>query len=121
MESIYIPAESGFCRVRFNSILYVEEVADDVHLVTSKNIFVLSVSLKAIEWLFPQKSFCKTHPLFIVNLEAVIGFDEGKVFIENGEIPMHARFRDKLMKRLNILINDDAEDTVELMSGFSLN
>ena len=120
MDCLYIRSKKGFNKVHLSSILYVEQTAMGVLIVTAKKTYALTITLEKMEWLLPNTCFSRAHDSFLVNLECVIGFDEEKVFIDQREIPLNEKYKAAFIKRLNIIVEQDLEGYVET-SGFSLN
>lgn len=90
LSKIALPTLTGYQMEKINHILYCE--ADQnytiVHLLSGKQIIV-SKTLKNIQELLPEESFCRIHKSTLINLNYVNNYsrvDGHKVSMENGII-----------------------------------
>jgi DNA-binding LytR/AlgR family response regulator len=101
--SIFIKIEGRLQKVSLSDILYVEAYGDYVLMHTHKQRYTLHATMKLIERKLPESMFMRVHRSYVVRLDEIDSIDEGLLIIRSKLIPLGKSYRDKLMKRLNLL------------------
>ncbi len=95
-DSFFIRQGDGFRKVPFDCIRYLEADGSYVKLyTTSHGAITLSFNMKSVLAHLPP-NFLKIHRSFVVNLQAVTGFDKSNVYIGDSHIPVSGQHRELL-------------------------
>lgn len=89
-ETFLVRANGGHYRVEKGEILYVENVARKVILHMKHGEIAYYAKMREVEdALGPQ--FYRCHRGYLVNLDAVKGYEAGNIFLKNGECILMAK------------------------------
>lgn len=102
-EEIFIKDHNRFVRVRYEDILYIENVGDYARIVTSKDSILTYGTIKSIATKLPDKYFVRVHRSYIVNWRKIVDIEASSLIIEEKVIPVSRKLRSHLMGRLNVL------------------
>ncbi|WP_420600924.1 LytR/AlgR family response regulator transcription factor [Flagellimonas sp.] len=87
-DSLFLKKDNHFERVLLKEILFLEAESNYTTIHTQCGRFVYSMVLKKIEGLLPSDFFLRVHRSFVVNMEAVTGFEGNLLFVEQHKIPV---------------------------------
>jgi DNA-binding LytR/AlgR family response regulator len=73
-----------------------------LELYTEKKKHVIRATFKDIIPMLPTALFTRVHRSFLVNLTKIENFGPGFLSISNQKIPISTRYKETLMKKLNI-------------------
>lgn len=100
---LFVKVKNRLEKVKFEDVRYLE--ANDIYsiLVTEKNNFILSYSLKILEEKLPDHRFMRVHRSYIVNVDHINAIEDNYILIADKNIPIGKTYREDLMKRLSII------------------
>lgn len=102
-EAIFIKDKGFYTKVHFNDILYLK--SDHVYIeiiLTNHQKYVVRNSLNDILSKLSQH-FIRVHRGYVVNTNYLTQINHTSVKIENEEIPIGKKFRDEIVKRINLI------------------
>ncbi|MCF8361359.1 MAG: LytTR family transcriptional regulator DNA-binding domain-containing protein [Prolixibacteraceae bacterium] len=102
-ESLFLKKDSHFERLSFDDVLYFEAESNYTSVVTKKGKYIYSSILKYFEEKLPGDRLVRVHRSYIVNIDAVTGFDGACLFISDIHIPISKKRKDALFNILNTL------------------
>jgi DNA-binding LytR/AlgR family response regulator len=102
-DSIFVRSKKRLEKIRLTDILWVEASDIYVTVVTEKNRYLLSQSMKNVEERFPMEQFWRVHRSYIVQIDKIQALEEDSLIVENQAIPIGKTYREGLMKRLQFL------------------
>ena len=100
---VFVKCDGRLVRVELSDLLYVEALADYVIFNTKKGKYIVHYTMKGIEKRLPSTSFARVHRSYIVNMNNIKHLEEMNITIEEKSIPMGASYKDKFMRKLNLL------------------
>lgn len=101
-KAIYVKAEGRYIRVPYDSILYIENMADYVKIVTTNQTFVVYTTMKSLEEKLSNQ-FLRVHRSYIIHLEKIVDIEESNLVVASKVIPISRANKAELMNRLNLL------------------
>ena len=93
-NSLFLKKGNYFENVPINEVLYLKAEGNYSTIYTKKGKFVYSVLLKAIAEKFPVDSFIRVHRSYVVNINAIEGFEGNCLSISKNKIPVSKSYRD---------------------------
>ena len=84
-------------------ILYVEAERNYSRIFTTKNEYLLSVTLKIIEEKLPANHFMRIHRSWLVNLAQVEAVGDDFVMVANREVPLSENLKADLLRHMQKL------------------
>ena len=102
-EEIFVKEQNRFVRVRFEDIIYIENIGDYARIVTPTQAMVTYGTIKAIAEKLPDKYFVRVHRSYIVNWRKIIDIEANSLIVPEKVIPISRKLRSTLMGRLNVL------------------
>ena len=102
-EEIFVKEQNRFIRVRFDDIIYIENIGDYAKIVTPNSSMVTYGTIKAIAEKLPDKYFVRVHRSYIVNWRKIIDIEANSLIVPEKVIPVSRKLRSTLMGRLNVL------------------
>jgi len=100
-DSLFLKRDNHFERVLLVEILFLEAESNYTTVHTKCGRFVYSLVLKKIEELLPSEYFLRVHRSFVININAVTGFEGNLLFIGNYKIPVSKRHREHVFTLFN--------------------
>ena len=95
-DSLFLKRDNHFERVLLEEILFLEAESNYTTVHTQCGRFVYSLVLKKIEALLPSKFFLRVHRSFVVNINAVSGFEGNLLFVGPQKIPVSKSHREHI-------------------------
>lgn len=102
-DSVFIKVDGRLIQLKYDEILYIENVGDYVRFHTDKDKYVVYNTLKSLAEKLPEGKFLKVHRSYIVNLSHIVDIEEGTIVIRKSVIPVSRANRSALMNRLNLV------------------
>ena len=102
-DRIFVRHKEKMVKIMLADLIYLEADRNYSQLFTKEKVYVLAVTLKAIEEKLPTKFFLRIHRSYIVNITHIDEVTEGNVKIAEHTIPMGAGMREILLKGLRTL------------------
>jgi DNA-binding LytR/AlgR family response regulator len=102
-HDMYVRSNSKSLRVPFDSVLYVEAMADYVIIQTDDCKYIVHYTMKGIQDKLPRDRFIRVHRSYIVNKDKIHAIDNQEVIIKEKRIPIGASNKDYFFSRLNMI------------------
>lgn len=100
-DYIFVKANYKINKVRFNEILFIENIKDYVKIHLSDGSSLMSLmNLKLLEDNLPKNSFMKIHRSFIVNLSKVDVIDHGRIVFGKHYLPVSGAYKEQFTQFL---------------------
>ena len=87
-DSLFLKKNHRFERVLLNEIQFLEADSNYTTIHTKRDKFLYSMVLKKLEMKLPQDRFLRVHRSFIINIQAVQGFEGNTLYIKDQKIPV---------------------------------
>ena len=99
----FIKQDSGLIRINYDDVNYIVADRDysTMHFTDHKKLLV-SMHLKSLEELLPEKWFIRVHRSYIVNFKKIKLIKGNFIEINGIEIPIGANYKDLLFKKLQL-------------------
>lgn len=97
-DSLFLKKDNHFERVLLEEILFLEAESNYTTLHTQCGRFVYSMVLKRIEALLPSDFFLRVHRSFVININAVTGFEGNLLFVGPQKIPVSRSHREAVFQ-----------------------
>lgn len=102
-NEIYIKANGKLVRLELNSILFIENLADYVKIVTTQTSYVIYCTIKHLESRLPADRFMKIHRSYIINLSKIDFIEDNDLSINARLLPIARSQKSELLEKLNLL------------------
>ncbi len=102
-DFFFLKTNGDYTRINYSDIVYIECLKNYVRIVTTKAAFMIMDTLKHVEEILPQASFCRIHRSYIVSLNQINRFNGRHVIVREKKLPIGNQHRDALMSKLLIL------------------
>ena len=102
-QEFFVRSDSKMVRISYQSILYVEALADYVIIQTASKKHIVHFTMKGIANRLPDDCFVRTHRSYIVNLDKIEALEDNSILIGEKYIPIGASYKDAFLDRLNFL------------------
>lgn len=103
-KTIFIKEKNQFSRIDKSTIHYIEAFGDYVNIYTNEKRYTIHSTMKKMEAKFTEDDqFLRIHRSYIVNLDLIQSIDDNMVFIKNKMLPIGGSYKQKLLKRLNLI------------------
>lgn len=100
---MFIKHNGKLIKVIFSDILYIKAEQEYSLLYTEKDQLLVSMHLKLIERILPKNLFLRAHRSYIVSVNRINSIYGNTLQIaDNNQIPIGNKFKEDLLKRLNI-------------------
>jgi DNA-binding LytR/AlgR family response regulator len=103
VKDMYVRSNSKSLRVPFDSVLYIEAMADYVIIQTEDCKYIVHYTMKGIQDKLPVDRFVRVHRSYIVNMDKIHAIDNQEVVIKEKRIPIGASNKDYFFSRLNLI------------------
>lgn len=100
---LFLKKEQHFQRVELQDISFLEADNNYTTVHTRADEFIYSTVLKKMEAKLPNHQFIRVHRSFVINIEAVDGFEGNMLFIKEKRIPVSKPYREVVFKYFNAL------------------
>jgi DNA-binding LytR/AlgR family response regulator len=102
-DSVFIRTKQKLVRIEFGNISHIEAIGDYVAIHDKEEKHIIHSTMKNILAKLPADKFIRIHRSFIINLDKVREIGETVEIDGQKRLPVGASYRDRLMKRLNLL------------------
>ena len=102
-EEVFIKDSNRFIKVKYEDILFVENVGDYAKITTETDSYMTYGTIKAIASRLPERYFFRVHRSYIVNWKKIVDIEANSLVIKNKVIPVSRNLKTQLMNRLNVL------------------
>ncbi|WP_299223916.1 LytTR family transcriptional regulator DNA-binding domain-containing protein [uncultured Psychroserpens sp.] len=97
-DSLFLKKNHRFERVLLNEIQFLQAENNYTTIHTKLDDFLYSMVLKKLEIKLPVDRFLRVHRSYIVNIQAVQGFEGNMLFIKDHKIPVSKSHQQKVFK-----------------------
>lgn len=106
-QEIFIKKSNSLVKIKYSEILWIEALENYVVINTKNDKFTIHFTMKAIENQMPGNQFKRVHRSFIVNIREIFSIEDNNVVIKLPDgrklIPIGKSYRDKLLKKINLM------------------
>ncbi|UII26534.1 response regulator [Fulvivirga maritima] len=102
-EKLFLKKENHFQKVNLKDIIFLEADNNYTSIHTLDERFIYSIVLKKMIEKLPPQQFIRVHRGYVVNIDAVNGFEGNTLFVGNKKVPVSKPYRDSVFKIFNIL------------------
>lgn len=102
-ESLFLKKDTHFDRVRFDEIYYLAAESNYTLIYTKSGRYIYSTVLKNFEDKLPSDVFVRVHRSYIVNLNAVTGFEGNFLHLGDKHVPVSKTNREDLFKAFKVI------------------
>ncbi len=102
-DRIFIRHHGQMVKLLLEEILFVEADRNYCHIVTSKQTYLLTATLKVMHDKLPGSIFVRVHRSYIVNITQLDVVAESHVEINRKVIPLSKSYKDALLKHLQTI------------------
>lgn len=100
-EFIFVKSEHNVIKVFLKDIHFIEGYKDYVKIFTSDSKPILTITtFKALEQILPARTFIRVHKSFIIAIEKIISFRNGKVLVKDKHIPIGESYKEVFQKKV---------------------
>ena len=99
-NSLFLKKDSKYKKVELSDITYLEADNSYTTVFTNEDKYIYSVVLKKIEERLPRNTFIRVHRSYIVNINAVDGFERNVLYIKDKRIPVSRQHREEVFELL---------------------
>ncbi|MDB5256056.1 MAG: two component transcriptional regulator, LytTR family [Chitinophagaceae bacterium] len=103
IKDMYVRSNAKSLRVPFDSVLYIEAMADYVIIQTEDCKYIVHYTMKGIQDKLPADRFVRVHRSYILNMDKIHAIDNQEVIIKEKRIPIGASNKDYFFSRLNLI------------------
>ncbi len=100
-DRLFLKKENHFKRVALKDIYFLEADGNYTTIYTSTDRFIYSAILRKIEEKLPRDQFIRVHRSYLINIDAVDGFEGNALFISQNRIPVSKQYREVTFKLFN--------------------
>ena len=102
-HSLFLRKDTHFERVLFDDILYLSADSNYTTIHTKNGRYMYATILKIFEEKLPSENFVRVHRSFIVNINAITGFEGNFLYVGEMHIPVSKNNKDELFKLFNVI------------------
>lgn len=102
-DSLFVKVDSQLVSIKMDSINMVEARADYVTIHTDNKRYTVYSTMKGIEAKLPPEDFLRVHRSFIVNKNRIDTIEDNTLVMGQKLIPVGVTYRERFMKKLNLL------------------
>lgn len=100
-DFIFVKSEHNVIKVLVKEIHFIEGYKDYVKIFTSDPRPILTITtIKSLEQILPPRRFIRIHKSFLISIEKIISFRNGKVLIKDKHIPIGDSYKDVFQERV---------------------
>lgn len=102
-KEFFVRTDAKIVRIPYDSILFVEALADYVIIQTLNKKHIVHFTMKGIVNRLPDDYFVRTHRSYIINLDKIEALEDNSILIGEKYIPIGASYKEAFLDRLNFL------------------
>lgn len=103
MNYLFVKKDGQLVKIRFSDILFVEAAADYMVIFTSKERFIVHITMKALIERLPSHQFMRVHRTYSVRLDKIESLEDNTLVVGKKNIPIGGSYKNKLLRSLNLL------------------
>lgn len=102
-DHLFVKTNGIHTKIEIKDILWVEALGDYITINTSEKKYTVHSTMKNMEdKLLPDK-FIRVHRSYIISIDSINAIDNNTLVINKQLIPIGYAYKEKLIKRLNLL------------------
>jgi len=102
-KEFFVRTDAKIVRIPYDTILFVEALADYVIIQTLNKKHIVHFTMKGIANRLPDDYFVRTHRSYIINLDKIEALEDNSILIGEKYIPIGASYKEAFLDRLNFL------------------
>lgn len=100
-DRLFLKKDHHFQRVSLSDILLIEADGNYTTIYTPSEKFIYSTLLKKMEERLPDKQFKRVHRSYIINIDAVDGFEGNVLFVQGKRVTVAKQYRETVFNIFN--------------------
>lgn len=102
-DRLFLKKDNHFQRVALNEILLLEADGNYTTIYTQADQYIYSTVLRKMEEKLPSERFMRVHRSFIINIDAVEGFEGNTLFVKEKRVSVSKQYREQVFNVFNAL------------------
>ena len=102
-KHIFVRYDGRLTKLDLQDVVRIEAKGDAIMVHTTKTVYQVSATMKAIEASLPEADFVRVHRSHIVRIDRIVDIEETNLVIGRDVIPVSASHRAGLLRRLRTL------------------
>jgi DNA-binding LytR/AlgR family response regulator len=102
-DSLFLRKDTAFQRVKISEIHYVEAQDNYSSVTTKYGQYLYSIVLKQLEKKLPKSHFMRVHRSYVINIEAIAGYEGNTLLVEKKRIPVSQQYREEVFNLISRL------------------
>ncbi len=104
-DNFYIRNNNILTRIQLSDIFWIRAEGNYCEISVEERNHAVRTSLKKLAEMLPGHQFVQIHKSYIIRLDKIEKLDtnESVVWVNGNGLPLGRTYKDKLMKRLNII------------------
>ncbi|WP_375558734.1 LytR/AlgR family response regulator transcription factor [Bernardetia sp. OM2101] len=102
-DEVFIKADNKIVRLRLSDVYFIEALSDYVIINTDTRKYIIHSTMKGLEKKLPESDFIRVHRSYIVNFTKITSIEDTSVVMPSKTIPIGASYKNRFMKKLNLL------------------
>ena len=102
-DSLFLKKDKHFEKVLLSDLAILEADNNYTTVYTRDGKFIYSTVLKKMEEKLPSSDFIRVHRSYVVNVQAIEGFEGNILFVNNMKIPVSKQYREEVFRIFKIL------------------
>jgi DNA-binding LytR/AlgR family response regulator len=100
---VFIKTDGKLVKLKYSDIFFIEALSDYVIINNEKRKYIIHSTMKGLEKKLPETDFIRVHRSYIVNINKINTIEDLNVVMPSKSIPIGASYKNRFMKRLNML------------------
>lgn len=97
-NSLFLKKNSYFKRVALDDILFIQAENNYSTIYTKSEKFLYSIVMKKIEEQLPKNLFLRSHRSYIINVNAINGYEGNLLYVNTNKIPISKSYKENIFK-----------------------
>ncbi len=102
-DHLFVKVNGSIIKISMKEILWVEALGDYININTSEKKYTIHSTMKTVENKLSDDKFIRVHRSYIVSIGNINSIDDNIIVINKQLIPVGLVYKEKLIKRLNLL------------------
>ena len=103
LSGIFLRKDHTYRRVPLEEIILLEACQNYTLIYTVSETFLYSRQLNKVAQRLHESFFMRVHRSYVVNLEAITGFEGNRLFLGEHCIPISKQYREAVFARFDVL------------------
>ncbi|MES2395978.1 MAG: LytTR family DNA-binding domain-containing protein [Bacteroidota bacterium] len=102
-DYLFVKVNGTIVKISNKEILWVEALGDYININTFEKKYTIHSTMKTMESKLDDSKFIRVHRSYIISIANINSIDDNIIVINKQLIPIGLVYREKLIKRLNLL------------------